>query len=84
MIAISLRQQQSHDLRRQHGQQIYDPSRVLIGPDAQNQSYQRTRQDWRADQQSELGFCQAQIQLDLDAYDRKNRPDSKASRECDS
>jgi hypothetical protein len=47
----------------------------LIGPDAQEQTHQRSGQDRRADQQAELRVAQAQLGLYLDPDDRKDRPD---------
>ena len=63
------------------GMQSLLPAAVLIGPDAEHQPDERAGQDRRSHQQAELGLVEAQVVLDLNADDGKDRPDGKAHRE---
>ena len=69
------------DRRRQHHRRIDDAAAVLVGPDAEHQADQRAGQDRRADQQAELGLGEPEVLLDLNADDRKDRPDGEADGE---
>ena len=69
------------DRRRQHDGRIDDAAAVLVGPDAEHQADQRAGEDRRADQQAELGVVEAQVVLDLDADDGKDRPHGEADGE---
>jgi hypothetical protein len=59
------------------------PPAILVGPDAEREADQRTREDRRADQKAELGFVEAEVGFDLDADNGENRPDREANRKGD-
>jgi hypothetical protein len=62
----------------QHHQAEHDAAAVLFGPHAQEQADQGAGEDRGGHQQAELGIAQAQVLLDLDADDRKDRPHREA------
>ena len=65
----------------EHDPGEHDAAADLVGPDAERQPAQRAGQDGRGDQQAELRVVELQLLLDLQADDRKDRPDCEADRE---
>ena len=77
---VSVGKQKGRSRRSQHRCRENEPPAVLIGPHPQEHADQRTGQDRRSDQEAELRVAEAQIGLDLDPDDRKDRPDGEADR----
>ena len=80
-VVVGEGEQPGGDRRRQHHGGVDDAAAVLVGPDAEHQADQRAGQDRRADQQAELRIVEAEVLLDLDADDRKDRPHREADGE---
>jgi hypothetical protein len=80
LVSGGVGQQEGGDGRQHHGEEVDDPPAVLIGPDPQEDSAQRTGQDGGAGQQAELGVGKTEILFDLHADDGKDRPDREADR----
>ncbi len=79
-LRVSLRESEkiSREGSGQHDECEDAATAVLVGPHAQGQTHQRSRQDRRADQQAELRLVEPEVLLDLNAYDGEDRPDRKA------
>src|SRR5690606_32533477 len=63
-------------------QNHHDPvAAETVGPEAQRQPEERTRQDGRRSQQAEFGGSKSQLSLDWNADHAKHHPDCKADGE---
>ena len=80
-IVVGVGEQPGRNGSREHDADVDDTPAVLICPDAEDETNQRARQDRRAHQQAELRISEAEVFLDLDADDGKDRPHGEADRE---
>ena len=73
-ISIRQRKRPGSNRCQKHLTRKYQPTAIFFGPDPKEQAGHGAGQNWRRHKQPELRVTQAQLGLDGDANDRKNRP----------
>ena len=76
-------EQESRHRGREHHNRIDPTSAVLVGPNAEENANERTGEDRRANQETELRLVQPELLFNLHTNDGEDRPDREADRECD-
>ena len=78
LVGGGVGQQEGGDGRQDHGEEVDDAAAVLVGPDAQKDAAERTGENRRAGQQTELGIGKPEFLLDLHTDDGKDCPNREA------